>query len=139
MALTVASSRPVAALHRVPLHAVSASANDAGPLVVLPLRLFHTDVVRGRRELHHLLGRHLGCYRMELDPVRRCLCVRLSLLQSEVTTCMGLLAQGMADAEFGRIERVPPYAHHHMPEVVAFLSRRGGVADVASTAAACRH
>ena len=137
MASIVPFSKPLLALHRVSPCAVPVRANDAGLPVVLPLRLFHTDVVRGRRQLHRVLGGHLGCYRMQIDPARRCLNVRLSLHQGEVAACMDLLAQGMADAEFGRVERVPAFAQHHMPEVVPLPSYHAAV--VVHGATACVH
>ncbi len=94
------------ALHRVAFSAVlDGDADD--DLVVLPLRLFHTDVPEGRRALHRILGHRLACYRIGVDAVHHCICAHINLRRSELATCMGLLMAGMPQAEFGRIARLP--------------------------------
>lgn len=98
------SCSPLVALHRVAFSAVPDG--DADDLVVLPLRLFHTDVPEGRRALHRILGHRLACYRIGVDAAHHGICAHINLRRSELATCMGLLMAGMPQAEFGRIVRL---------------------------------
>ncbi|GKT01050.1 hypothetical protein AVKW3434_16695 [Acidovorax sp. SUPP3434] len=110
----VAATRPMPhscafpTLHRVALEARPPADSD---IVVLPLRLFHTDVLEGRRSLHRILGPRLQGYRIDVDAARHCIRIEMNVRRGELAACLRLLTAGMPCAEFGRIARPTHWMH----------------------------
>ncbi|WCM86714.1 hypothetical protein [Acidovorax sp. NCPPB 3576] len=95
-------------LHRVALEARPPADSD---IVVLPLRLFHTDVLEGRRSLHRLLGQRLQGYRIDVDAARHCILIEMNVRRGELAACLRLLTAGMPCAEFGRVAKPSHWMH----------------------------